>query len=217
MKKTIIFLFTLVFIYACTPQDAPNTFTDSRDGKVYKTVPIGEQVWMAENLVYLPAVSAPLSGSSTAPHYYVYGYDGTNVDEAKATANYTTYGVLYNWAAAVTACPEGWHLPSGEEWAELTDFLGGEDVAGGKMKETGSLHWGGLNTATNESGFTAFPGGLRHTDGISANMGGYAYFWSLSEYGLNLAWGLNLVFISTNVTYGAYMKGGGYSVRCLQD
>ena len=141
MKKTIISLFALVFLYSCTPipQEAPNTFTDSRDGKVYKTVTIGEQVWMAENLAYLPSVVGPATESTTEPHYYVYGYidDTPTVAAAKATANYTTYGVLYNWTAAMNGaassssnpsgvqgvCPPGWHLPSDEEWTQLETYL----------------------------------------------------------------------------------------------
>ena len=99
------------------------SFTDSRDGKVYKTVTIGEQVWMAENLAYLPSVVGPATESYTAPYYYVYGYDGTSVATAKATTNYQTYGVLYNWPAALTACPSGWHLPSDAEWTQMKNYL----------------------------------------------------------------------------------------------
>ncbi|MCK9320171.1 FISUMP domain-containing protein, partial [Methanoculleus sp.] len=113
--------------------DTAGTFTDSRDGNDYNWVKIGDQVWMAENLAYLPSVNMVADGSEDAAgsYYYVYGYDGTDVTAAKATANYTTYGVLYNWLAAMNACPDGWHLPSDAEWTELTDYLGGESVAGG--------------------------------------------------------------------------------------
>ena len=113
------------------------SFTDSRDGIVYKTVTIGEQVWMAENLAYLPSVSLPSSGSYGSPYYYVYDYNTTNVADAKATINYQTYGVLYNWPAAMNGasasnanpsgvqgvCPEGWHLPSDKEWTQLETYL----------------------------------------------------------------------------------------------
>ena len=113
------------------------SFTDSRDGIVYKTVTIGEQVWMAENLAYLPSVVGPATESYTDPYYYVYGYDGTSVATAKATTNYTTYGVLYNWPAAMAGaassdanpsnvkgiCPSGWHLPSDAEWTQMENYL----------------------------------------------------------------------------------------------
>ncbi|HOR61199.1 MAG TPA: FISUMP domain-containing protein [Bacteroidales bacterium] len=138
------------------------SFTDPRDNNTYRTVQIGNQIWMAENLKYLPSVVGPGTGSKTNPYYYVYDYVGTNVDAAKQSAIYTTYGVLYNWEAAKTACPTGWHLPSDAEWTILTNYLGGEAVAGGKLKETGTTHWNSPNEgATNETDFTALPGGNR--------------------------------------------------------
>jgi len=131
MKRFMILFFTLLFFTSFT---SPNTFKDSRDGKIYKTVTIGEQTWMAENLAYLPRVVGPKTGSNTAPYYYVYGYDGTDVAAAKATKNYQIYGVLYNWPASMNGgassgtnpsdiqgvCPTGWHLcqvmQSGNNW-----------------------------------------------------------------------------------------------------
>ncbi|MDD4032494.1 MAG: FISUMP domain-containing protein [Bacteroidales bacterium] len=223
MKKTIISLLALVFIYSCTPQETPNTFTDSRDGKVYKTVTIGEQVWMAENLAYLPEVVGPATGSEdsgneTEAFYYVSGYVGTDVAAAKTTTNYQTYGVLYNWSAALTACPEGWHLPSDEEWTTLTSYMGGADVAGGKMKETGTTHWEDPNTgATNESGFTALPGGYR------SNLGTFYFFcyegfwWSSAQNNKSFAWGRSLSCDDSGVIRGDNYKEGGYSVRCIRD
>ena len=153
----------LVQIEALKAQIEPsliaNGFTDFRDGNHYNVVKIANQVWMAENLKYLPSVVGPPTTSYTLPYYYVYGYYGTDVNAAKATANYTTYGVLYNWAAALTSCPAGWHLPGTGEWTQLTDYLGGLSTAGGKLKETGTAHWASPNTgATNEYGFTALPG-----------------------------------------------------------
>src|SRR5574344_2484117 len=159
-----------------------STIKDARDNQTYRIVTIGSQTWMAENLKYLPSVVGPRTGSKTTPHYYVYGYNGTNVTDAKATANYNTYGVLYNWPAAMNGaassttnpsgvqgvCPDGWHLPSNAEWTELTDYLGGYSVAGGKLKATGTIEagtglWYDRNTgATNETGFTGLPGGYRY-------------------------------------------------------
>lgn len=113
------------------------TMTDVRDQLEYKWVIIGNQTWMAENLKYLPNVAGPITGSTTTPYYYVYGYDGTDVSDAKATQNYSTYGVLYNWPAVMAGspssstnpsgiqgvCPEGWHLPSELEWQILETYL----------------------------------------------------------------------------------------------
>src|SRR5690554_1030473 len=211
-----------------------STFTDPRDGKVYQTVVIGDQVWMAENLAYLPSVNMVADGSEDAAgsYYYVYGYDGTNVADAKATDNYATYGVLYNWTAAMDGeassstnpsgiqgvCPAGWHLPSDAEWTELTDYLGGTSVAGGKLKETGTTHWASPNTgATNETGFTALPGGERYYDGAFYNIGYYGSWWSATELSATYAWYRSMDYDSSNVYRGDHNKEVGFSVRCLRD
>src|SRR5574344_393885 len=180
-----------------------STIKDARDNQTYRIVTIGSQTWMAENLKYLPSVVRPRTGSQTTPHYYVYGYNGTNVTDAKATAYsvyYNTYGVLYNWPAAMNGaassttnpsgvqgvCPDGWHLPSDAEWTELTNYL--TSYAGGKLKETGTTHWNSPNTgATNETGFTALPGGYRNFSGTFLDIGNYGYWWSATEGGTNSA------------------------------
>jgi uncharacterized protein (TIGR02145 family) len=215
--------------------DTAGTFTDSRDGKEYNWVKIGDQVWMAENLAYLPSVNPAASGSEDAAgsYYYVYDYDGVNVADAKATANYTTYGVLYNWTAAMAGessstsnpsgiqgvCPTGWHLPSDAEWTELTDYLGGTSVAGGKLKETGTTHWDSPNTgATNETGFTALPGGLRYNNGTFFNIGNYGYWWSATEDDATIAWYRYMNYNLSNVNRGNSLnKEDGFSVRCVRD
>ncbi len=100
-----------------------DTLTDPRDGNTYRTVQIGDQRWLAENLKYLPSVCQGRPRRTVPAFHYVYDYQGDSVEEAKATANYRHYGVLYNWPAALEACPSGWHLPSDAEWSALTDFL----------------------------------------------------------------------------------------------
>src|SRR5574344_2757322 len=183
---------SVIFYKPTIEETTSGTFIDSRDGNEYNWVQIGDQVWMAENLAYLPRVNRVADGSEDAAgsYYYVYGYNGTNVADAKATANYKTYGVLYNWTAAMNGeassttnpsgiqgvCPAGWHLPSDAEWTELTDYLGGTSVAGGKLKETGTTHWASPNyKATNETGFTALPGGGRYE--IFDRIGSNVYWW----------------------------------------
>jgi len=205
---------------------------DSRDGNLYSYKTIGTQVWMTENLAYLPSVVGPGTGSNSTAYYYVYGYDGTDVDAAKATSNYTTYGVLYNWPAAMSGaasssadpsgvqgiCPTGWHLPSDVEWTTLSDNLGGEYEAGGKMKETGTSHWTSPNTgATNESGFTALPGGYRNGDGAFGNIGIIGLWWSSTEYLTDTAWGRGLYYLDSGVGRANGNKAYGFSVRCLRD
>jgi uncharacterized protein (TIGR02145 family) len=197
-----------------------SSFTDTRDGTVYQTVTIGNQVWMAENLKYLPSVNQVADGSEDAAgsYYYVYDYDGTDVNAAKATSNYSTYGVLYNWTAAVNACPDGWHLPSDAEWTQLTDYLGGESVAGDKLKETGITHWYDPNTgATNETGFTALPGGNRYDDGSFGDIGKNGDWWSAMEGDATDAWGRDVGYGSSSVYRVSGDKEFGFSVRCVRD
>ncbi|MCX6225900.1 MAG: T9SS type A sorting domain-containing protein [Bacteroidia bacterium] len=160
------------------------------DGRTYRYKSIGTQIWMTENLAYLPSVSQSSSGSDTSPYYYVYGYEGSDVSAAKTTENYTLYGVLYNWQSAKTACPPGWHLPSDEEWWILEMNLGMSEsdhfsgwrltgAVGGQMKEAGTIHWDSPNTgANNSSGFNALPGGTRAINGGFNKLHTKAYFWS---------------------------------------
>ncbi|OQB02256.1 MAG: Type II secretion system protein G precursor [Parcubacteria group bacterium ADurb.Bin216] len=212
--------------------------TDSRDSNIYSTVQIGTQCWMKKNLAYLPSVVGPGTGFETTPYYYVYGYDGTDVSAAKATPNYTTYGVLYNWAAAMNGqtgegvqgiCPSGWHLPTDAEYKTLEMYLGmtqaqadatgwrGTDE-GGKLKEAGTTHWITPNTgATNSSGFTALPAGSRSTDGSFNSIGSNTHFWSSSASSSSNAW--RRLLYTSNSTVSRYYenKAYGFSVRCLRD
>jgi uncharacterized protein (TIGR02145 family) len=216
------------------PELISGTFTDSRDGHLYNWVKIGTQVWMAENLAYLPAVIGSGTGSQTDPNYYVYGYEGTVVADAKATANYSTYGVIYNWPAAMAGapssssspsgvqgvCPSGWHLPSDAEWTTLTSFLGGEGegVAGGMMKETGLAHWSSPNTgATNSSGFSGLPGGYRYYWAYFDIIGFSGYWWSSTENTISYAWYRYLEYNSAGVYSNYGYKGHGISVRCMKN
>ena len=213
-----------------------SSFTDTRDNNVYQIVSIGNQVWMAENLKYLPSVVDPSSGSdsNTESYYYVYGYAGSVVADAKATANYQTYGVLYNWSAAMAAspsselipsgvqgvCPTGWHLPSNAEWKELFAYLGSEAIAGGKLKEAGTTHWNSPNTgATNEVGFTALPGGYRDIDKTFKDIADVGYWWSTTEnYKFDyLAWYPYVSFDLNNISEISSGKESGFSVRCVRD
>jgi uncharacterized protein (TIGR02145 family) len=219
--------------YIAVSEMTSGSFTDSRDGLIYNWVKIGNQIWMAENLAYLPSVNPPTVGSTTEMRYYVPGYDGSNLAAAVATSNYSTYGVLYNWPAAMNGssssnsnpsgvrgvCPSGWHLPSVPEWTELTDYLGGEAIAGGKMKETGTVHWEDPNNgATNESGFTGLPAGYRNkNDNTFSNFTTYALFWSTTAYSSSDAWGRGLYNHDTQVYNYNYYKDHGFSVRCIKD
>ena len=207
------------------------SFTDVRDGNVYKTTTIGAQVWMAENLKYLPEVAGPGTGSETVEVYYVYDYDGNNVSAAKATSNYNTYGVLYNWPAAMAgatsttsnpsdvqgACPTGWHLPSDAEWDVLNNFLGGYLVAGGKLKEMGTTHWANPNNdATNEAGFTALPGGYRFYLRQFNDIGTEGNWWSATQLLSDDIWVRIITNGSSSISRSDSYREHGYSIRCVK-
>lgn len=196
-----------------------NTFTDARDGHTYKYVTIGTQTWMAENLAYLPSVNPSSSESTSGPRYYVNGYQGTIVADAKATSNYQTYGVLYNWPAANSGCPSGWHLPSNSEFATLANYLGGDNIAGGKLKEDGITHWNTPNTgATNETGFTALPGGVRLLDGTFGGLGLSSYLWSstlINAY--PTYYGRDFIYNNASFPPNDFNADHGLSVRCIKN
>jgi uncharacterized protein (TIGR02145 family) len=191
------------------------------DGNIYNTVSIGTQVWMASNLVttkYNDGTSIPFvtdngswSGLIT-PAYCWYNND--------ATTYKATYGALYNWYTVNTGklCPTGWHVPTDAEWTTLSTYLGGESIAGGALKETGTNHWISPNTgATNTFGFTGLPGEMRNGSGVFDPIGYYGYWWTATQYsaGYALYWYLGYNF--TNI-FGAngYMRIG-FSVRCVKD
>ena len=209
-----------VFNYTCAPYFGDCGDLVSHDGYDYSTVLIGEQCWFSENCRYLPEVSPSNEGNTTDPYYYVYGYEGTDVASAMSTSNYATYGVLYNWPAVMTEgiCPSGWHIPSDGEFTELTDFLGGQGVAGGKMKEAGYDHWNPPNTgATNSSGWTGLPGGLLILYNYFGNDGYSGSWWSSSSESGSGPWTHSLNEDDDNVYRQNPIGFNGFSARCLRD
>ncbi len=197
----------LMFSLGCEPDDPDDPLpqpsiefgemTDARDGKTYKTIGIGTQTWMAENLNYTPD-----TGNS-----WCYNNDANNCN---------TYGRLYDWNTAMKACPSGWHLPSDGEWTTLTDFLGSN--AGGKMKSTSGL-WTSPNTgATNASGWSGLPGGHLGFGGFFSFLGSLGYWWSSAEFiAGNYAWSWSLCYRYATVYCDFNNKGHGFSVRCIRD
>jgi uncharacterized protein (TIGR02145 family) len=190
-------------------------------GNAYNAVIIGTQTWMQENLKttkYNDYISIPLvtnagewSGLSY-PGYCYYNNDITTYNAA--------YGALYNWYAVNSAklCPSGWHVPSDTEWTTLADYLGGKSIAGGKLKDATTTHWIGPNTgATNETGFTALPGGYRTTGGSFDYIGSIGFWWSATENSFSLSLFCNLFNIDSQIFTDTYSKVGGFSVRCLKD
>jgi uncharacterized protein (TIGR02145 family) len=190
------------------------------DGNIYKTVNTGSQIWMAENLKTtfyndgepIAIIDDDFKWDSDATGAFCY-YENE-------FSNQYLFGLLYNWNAVRTGklCPDGWHVPANTEWTILTDFLGGESVAGGKLKETGLTHWSSPNSgATNESGFTAIPGGYRHYNGGFYSIGSDGMWWSSTESPGNLAYYRYLFNGSQNMRSYDGSQRNGYSVRCLRD
>ncbi len=197
MKQLIILIMLLNINLAASPQET-ETFTDPRDEKTYKILIIGTQTWMAENLAYK-------AGSGCC------AYDNNE-------SNVPKYGRLYNWETAKTVCPEGWHLPSDEEWTILTTFLGGQTVAGGKMKATTDWEYDAEGISTNESGLNILPAGGCDGSGSFNHLGSNAYFWSgtlgaTEEYAV----GRRLYNYNSKVNRNDYYRTASYSVRCVKN
>jgi uncharacterized protein (TIGR02145 family) len=203
------------------------------DGNNYAVVEIGTQTWMAENIKttsYVGGDAIPLVTDNTAwgaledndtdKAYCFYDNDDANAD---------IYGALYTYAAATNGdnsesgvqgvCPTGWHLSSDAEWTVLTNELGGESVSGGKLKSTCMELWYTPNIgATNESGFTALPGGSRYYgSGTFSNQSNDGYFWLATEDSDTKAWGWYLYSDFSNGNRYYFYKSYGFSVRCLLD
>jgi uncharacterized protein (TIGR02145 family) len=201
-----------------------NTITDV-DGNIYKTVIIGKQQWMAENLKTTKYSNGTIIPNETDSSQWSNLTTGAWSYYNNDSSNNTKYGKLYNWYAISpitngnkNVCPWGWHVPSDADWTVLTDYLGGEGIAGGKMKEVDTTNWTYPNIdATNISLFTALPGGFRGSGSFSS-IGYGGIWWSSTEAGINNAWhrGLsrgNGMLVRDQFNY----KGFGFSIRCVKD
>ena len=205
--KTITFRFT-----SCT----------DGDNNIYSVVAIGNQVWMAENLKTTRYSNGDIIGTTSpatldiinesAPKYQ-WAWDGIE-------GNVTDFGRLYTWYSVSDSrnlCPAGWSVPSQDEWTILTDFLGGLSFSGGRLKEVGTTHWLSPNTgATNETGFTALPGGYRFSNGGFGGRGSDGIWWSLTESNLNVSRTIGMGNSYTDAYGGSNSQRSGYSVRCIK-
>lgn len=213
-------------------------FLDSRDGKEYKTIKIGSQTWLAENLAYLPKVSPGKAGENTGPnvgknpHYYVYGYNGTNVNDAMANPNYKKHGVLYNWSAAIEAVPEGWHIPSSAEWNQLASFIGSEK---NELTKISDRTWGTIGRhlkAANDwlpvSGYTRgdaldsyglgmLPSGTKSSSGSFDDLNKRGAWWSSTSRDYTTAWGMEMTVFDDYLVQDKEWMSKGLSIRCLKD
>lgn len=216
MKKLIC----VSLFFALINLNQAQTVTDI-DGNIYNTVDIGTQTWMKENLKVthynngdaIPNVTSNSVWASLSTGAYCYFNNNSTYA--------STYGILYNYYSVVDSrklCPTGWYVPSKAEWAELSEFLGGEEVAGGKLKEIGTTHWFSPNTgATDEVGFTALPGGLRHYDGSFGMLGEHGSWWTTTVSNNGEVWINDLFFENRKIWSYEFGKTFGFSVRCIKD
>jgi uncharacterized protein (TIGR02145 family) len=215
-----ILIISILLINSCK-KDEDSVIKDG-DGNVYSTVTIGTQVWLKENLKttnYNDGTSIPLVtekavwNNLSTPAYCWY-------DNNEASYK-NIYGALYNWYSVNTAklCPTGWHVPTNTEWTALVTFLGGENVAGDKLRESGTAHWSSPNTgATNETGFTALPGGCRFDGNIMFfNIRNSGFWWSSTEFNTTSARSMSMFSVIHGIDPWVDLKTWGFSVRCIKD
>lgn len=228
-KQTGIYFYTLLSLAlllisasGCKKDDPEPVLTVTDiDGNVYQTITIGTQVWMAENL----KVSKFRNGDVISHTFDEFNWKSL---EQEGYCEYENdvdlgevYGKLYNWYAVAdprNICPVGWHIPTASEWMTLISFLGGEGAAGNAMKEAGTSHWM-LNNAecSNESTFTALPGGYRDYLGIFRDINSYGFWWCSNGFDADRAWALELADNYPGVFIISIDKSSGFSIRCVKD
>ena len=193
------------------------------DGTGYYSVLINTQTWLTENLKTLKYSNGDLIGTTNPSSLDVSGestpkYQWASLDDENKVS---AYGRMYTWNVVADSrgiCPAGWHVPSQTEWVTLIDYLGGEAVAGSKLKETGTIHWNFNSDATNESGFTALPGGTRFSYGMFWGANHAGVFWTTTPY-INPIYSRVIVIYGDrpNIDYHTQEKESGQSIRCIKD
>jgi len=217
-KQAVAQIDSLIF----TPGSVSGGTVTDFDGNIYNTVVIGTKVWTTENLKVthyrngddIPNVTVNTAWAALTTGAYCW-YENN-------ISNKEPYGALYNWftiADTRNIAPEGWHVPTHTEWQMLSDYLGGDGVAGGKMKEAGTAHWLEPNTdATNESGFTGLPSGMCYGDGAFYELGSFACIWSSTQFDAATANLKNLYYLTgTSNTGVPDTKKAGFCVRLVKD
>jgi uncharacterized protein (TIGR02145 family) len=210
----------VIFTSRCR-NEGTNTVTDI-DGNVYHTVIIGTQVWMVENLKVTKYRNGDLIPNVTDTTQWCDLPTGSYCNYNNNAKNAAIYGRLYNWYAITdnrNIAPKGWHVPSLGELETLVAYLGGDTIAAGKLKESGTIHWLSPNTgASGESGFVALPGGYRHyEDGTFHTMGSNGYWWTTTQSVEMYAWSNRAYWYFANAINVHDFKTLGFSVRCLKD
>jgi len=192
MNKILFSLLLLAFT-AYSQQTSIAIFTDNRDNKKYKTVKIGNQTWMAENL----------------------NYNASGKCYENNESNCKKYGRLYDWNAARKICPSGWHLPSKAEWEVLTAVVGGEKTEGKHLKA--KLGWDNNSNGLDTYDFSALPGGYYSSDGNFYSIGSTGYWWSSTASNARNSYYRSIYYRNENASWGDDYKSDLYSVRCIQN
>ena len=226
--KYLTFLIILLPLSNCQiDDDRPNPLISKTpvdfEGYEYPTVQIGNQVWMAENLKTSKYQNGDEIATTSDLHVDLAGWTNPKYQWSYlGIENYIAdYGRLYTWYAIMDprgVCPEGWQIPNNQDWINLAEYLGGEDIAGNALKEIGSTYWHPPNEgATNETGFSAIPAGYRKLNGEFGAIGYRARWWSSTESPPINAWRFGVAYDRRSATLNdLYSKAGGYSVRCLR-
>lgn len=217
----LLLILTFSILSGCTKEEKPSLPVADVEGNIYKTVKIGTQIWMAENLrstKYTDSTSIPLiSGSAQWNNLTNDGYCWYDNDKVSFPES---YGALYNGYTVVTGklCPEGWHVPEKEEWLILRDFLGDSTKAGGKLKEAGLINWQSPNKgADNSTGFTSVAAGIRYFEGTFSSNQSYTSMWSASDANQGELWCTSLYFADATFSLNHRSKKYGFSVRCIKN
>lgn len=229
-RKTYAYLLIVIIGLSCSEiyAQAEEQFVDARDGKEYKTVKIGDQTWMAENLAWLPEIHNSYELSEKKARYYVFACDSKDVKEAKATENYKKYGVLYNYKAAIKACPNGWHLPSDAEWTALElfisdlkdpndlDYTTRSDKGGKDLKATHS--WLDNGNGTDKYGFAGLAAGA-NWGGDFDYLGWMTKIWTTfdKKSELDFYFYRQLSSEGDDIHRTDAPSDYGFSVRCIKD
>jgi len=200
----------------CSNPENCGSFIDSRDNQTYPWVKIGDQIWMAKNLAWLPNLQSGYS--ETEARYYVPNYLGIDIATAKSKTEYSTYGVLYNWVAANNSCPAGWHLPSYNAWDSLAVYIGGWPKGATAIKSIKG--WPFYSSIVNDDAyrFGGMPAGYYYDNGFG-NIGYHGNWWT-STVSINYSMkgrDIRTDYTSNAMTSGDNAMHGGLSVRCIKD
>jgi uncharacterized protein (TIGR02145 family) len=213
------FFFSFTFL-AQFPTSGTGVF--DFEGNFYTTIILdNEQEWMAENLKSKVFSNGDSIQNLVQNNAWQVANTAAYSTYNENLINTTVYGTLYNWFVTIderNVCPSGWHVPSDNEWTDYSDLLGGNGVAGGKMKIQDTLFWKAPNLgATNESLFSGLPAGYRYNGGNFANIEKYAYWWTSTQLDNQFGWYRSTNYLSDNLVKNYETKQAGYSIRCLKN